>query len=121
MADGTTGGPYHHYCKGISDEMIQCLLFESTDANAPLVAVEYFVGKDLARKDCRYYHGIGISMIISRKSHLVACKFSTLHDEKRSKKSPRPHEKPMGYFSSLARGKESSRWDGQLPKSHRPY
>ncbi|HEX9135688.1 MAG TPA: DUF1264 domain-containing protein, partial [Nitrospirota bacterium] len=31
MADGTPGGPYHHYCKGISDKILQCLLFESTD------------------------------------------------------------------------------------------
>lgn len=50
MADGTTGGPYHHYCKGISDKILQCLLFESTDAKAPLVAIEYFIAKDLTRK-----------------------------------------------------------------------
>ncbi len=49
MADGTTGGPYHHYCKGISDKILQCLLFESTDPKAPLVAIEYFVSKDLTR------------------------------------------------------------------------
>lgn len=35
MEDGTPGGPYHHYCKGISDKILQCLLFESTAANAP--------------------------------------------------------------------------------------
>ena len=46
MADGTTGGPYHHYCKGISDKILQCLLFESTDPKAPLVGIEYFVAKD---------------------------------------------------------------------------
>lgn len=49
MEDGTPGGPYHHYCKGISAKILQCLLFESTAANAPLVAIEYFVAKDLAR------------------------------------------------------------------------
>lgn len=49
MSDGTPGGPFHHYCKGISDTIFQCLLFESTDPNAPLVAVEYFVAKELAR------------------------------------------------------------------------
>lgn len=48
--DGTLGGPYHHYCKGISDKILQCLIFESTDPKAPLVAVEYFVAKDLSRK-----------------------------------------------------------------------
>ncbi|MCS6302187.1 MAG: DUF1264 domain-containing protein [Nitrospira sp.] len=50
MPDGTVGGPFHHYCKGISDQILQCLLFESTDPKAKLVAVEYFVAKDLARK-----------------------------------------------------------------------
>jgi hypothetical protein len=50
MPDGTPGGPYHHYCKGISDKILQCLLFESTDPKAPLVAIEYFVSKDLTRK-----------------------------------------------------------------------
>jgi hypothetical protein len=50
MADGTPGGPFHHYCKGISDKILQCLLFESTDPKAPLVGVEYFIAKDLTRK-----------------------------------------------------------------------
>ncbi|MEJ2230141.1 MAG: DUF1264 domain-containing protein [Nitrospirales bacterium] len=50
MPDGTPGGPFHHYCKGISDKILQCLLFETTEANAPLVAIEYFVSKDLSRK-----------------------------------------------------------------------
>ena len=50
MPDGTPGGPFHHYCKGINDKILQCLLFETTDANAPLVAIEYFVAKDLSRK-----------------------------------------------------------------------
>ena len=40
MPDGIPGGPYHHYCKGISDQILQCLLFESTDPKAPLVAIE---------------------------------------------------------------------------------
>lgn len=50
MEDGTVGGPFHHYCKGITDKILQCLLFESTDHSAPLVAIEYFVAKDLSRK-----------------------------------------------------------------------
>ncbi|MDF0664613.1 MAG: DUF1264 domain-containing protein [Nitrospira sp.] len=50
MPDGTPGGPFHHYCKGISDKILQCLLFESTDPKAPLVGVEYFIAKDLTRK-----------------------------------------------------------------------
>jgi hypothetical protein len=51
MEDGTIGGPFHHYCKEIPDKKIfQCLLFETTDANAPLLAIEYFVAKDISRK-----------------------------------------------------------------------
>lgn len=50
MPNGEVGGPFHHYCKGISDKILQCLLFESTDPKAPLVAIEYFVAKDLSRK-----------------------------------------------------------------------
>jgi Protein of unknown function (DUF1264) len=61
MPDGTPGGPFHHYCKGISDKILQCLLFETTEPNAPLVAIEYFVAKDLARtlplmQWHRYFH-----------------------------------------------------------------
>ena len=62
MEDGTVGGPFHHYCKGISAQILQCLLFDSTDPNAKLVAVEYFVAKDLSRKEIplimwhRHYH-----------------------------------------------------------------
>jgi len=50
MPNGEVGGPFHHYCKGISDKILQCLLFESTDPKAPLVAIEYFVAKDLTSK-----------------------------------------------------------------------
>ena len=50
MPDGTPGGPFHHYCKGISDLILQCLLYETTDPKAPLVAIEYFVAKELSRK-----------------------------------------------------------------------
>lgn len=50
MADGTVGGPFHHYCKELPKKKIfQCLLFETTDPDAPLVAIEYFVAKDVAR------------------------------------------------------------------------
>jgi hypothetical protein len=50
MPDGTPGGPFHHFCKGISPQILQCLLFETTAPNAPLVAIEYFVAKELSRK-----------------------------------------------------------------------
>lgn len=50
MADGTVGEPFHHYCKGTSDEVLQCLLFESTAPNARLVAVKYFIAKTVSRQ-----------------------------------------------------------------------
>jgi len=34
MPNGEVGGPFHHYCKGISDKILQCLLFDSTDPKA---------------------------------------------------------------------------------------
>lgn len=50
MADGKIGGPFHHYCKELPEKKVfQCLLFETTDANAPLVAIEYFFAKEIAR------------------------------------------------------------------------
>jgi hypothetical protein len=51
MEDGTVGGPFHHYCKPIRGGLIlQCLLFTSTNPDANLVGVEYFVDKKLARQ-----------------------------------------------------------------------
>ena len=72
MADGTVGGPFHHYCKGISDEILQCLLFESTDPKAKLVAVEYFIAKGLARKEVplitwnRHFHDHAVEIATGR-------------------------------------------------------
>jgi len=43
-------GPYHHYCKVLApDPVIQCLIYESTDANARLSQVEFIVAKKLTR------------------------------------------------------------------------
>ena len=47
--DGTVHGPYHHYCKLIKPEIMQCMIFLSTDPNAELVEIEYFIDKKLAR------------------------------------------------------------------------
>lgn len=47
--DGTVHGPYHHYCKPIKPEVLQCMIFLSTDPNAELVEIEYFIDKKLAR------------------------------------------------------------------------
>ncbi|CAE6692384.1 DUF1264 domain-containing protein [Candidatus Nitrotoga fabula] len=49
VMDGEVIGPFHHYCKPINDDVIQCILFESTDPNARLTEIEYMVSKKLAR------------------------------------------------------------------------
>jgi hypothetical protein len=70
--DGTVHGPYHHYCKGISPEVLQCLLFESTDPNARLTDVEYFVSKSVSRAHVplkvwnKYYHDHEVEIATGR-------------------------------------------------------
>ena len=50
VVNGKVMGPYHHYCKVISPEpVIQCILFESVLADAPMTEVEYIVAKSLTR------------------------------------------------------------------------
>ncbi|MFQ5992149.1 MAG: DUF1264 domain-containing protein [Nitrospiraceae bacterium] len=72
MADGQVGGPFHHYCKPISAEVLQCLLFESTDPKAKLVAIEYFIAKELARKEVplikwhRFFHDHKVEIATGR-------------------------------------------------------
>ena len=34
VMDGEIIGPFHHYCKPINDDVIQCILFESAEPNA---------------------------------------------------------------------------------------
>lgn len=47
--DGTVHGPYHHYCKSIRPEIMQCMIFLSADPNAELIEIEYFIDKKLSR------------------------------------------------------------------------
>ncbi|PIQ95727.1 MAG: hypothetical protein COV67_13420 [Nitrospinae bacterium CG11_big_fil_rev_8_21_14_0_20_56_8] len=49
VMDGEIIGPFHHYCKPINADVIQCILFESTDENARMTEVEYMVSKKVAR------------------------------------------------------------------------
>jgi hypothetical protein len=50
MIQGQEMGPVHHYCKVISPEpIIQCLLYDSAQPNAPLTGVEYIVAKSVSR------------------------------------------------------------------------
>ncbi len=50
VMNGEVVGPFHHYCKPINADIIQCILFESTEPNARMTEVEYMVSKELARK-----------------------------------------------------------------------
>ena len=47
MMDGEIIGPFHHFCKPINKDIIQCVLFESDDPNARMTEVEYMVSKKL--------------------------------------------------------------------------
>ena len=50
LVDGHQMGPYHHYCKVIEGSpQIQCLIYSSTDANAPLEQVEWIYAKKMTR------------------------------------------------------------------------
>jgi hypothetical protein len=50
VVKGQVMGPFHHYCKIISPEpIIQCQIYNSTDANAPLTQIEYIVAKSITR------------------------------------------------------------------------
>ena len=50
VVKGKVMGPFHHYCKTISPEpIIQCQIYNSTDANAPLTQIEYIIAKSVTR------------------------------------------------------------------------
>jgi hypothetical protein len=49
--DGAVHGPYHHYCKPIKPEIMQCMIFLSTDPNAELIEIEYFIDQKLVRSN----------------------------------------------------------------------
>lgn len=62
LVEGKVMGPYHHYCKPVSDAVIECLIYESTEPNALLKQVEYFVAKTVSRPNTplatwnKFYH-----------------------------------------------------------------
>jgi hypothetical protein len=51
VVDGETMGPIHHFCKPIRPEpvVIQCILFDTMEPNAPMTEVEYIVAKSVTR------------------------------------------------------------------------
>jgi Protein of unknown function (DUF1264) len=50
VVNGKVIGPYHHYCKILSQEpVIECLIYESTDPGARLEQIEYIIAKSITR------------------------------------------------------------------------
>jgi hypothetical protein len=50
VVEGKVMGPFHHYCKVISPEpVIQCLIYDSTEPNAPMTEIEYIIAKSITR------------------------------------------------------------------------
>lgn len=47
VMNGKVMGPFHHYCKPVSDTVIECLVYDSADPKALLRQVEYFVAKSV--------------------------------------------------------------------------
>ena len=62
IVDGKEMGPFHHYCKPVSDTVIECLIYDSEDPNALLKQVEYFIAKSVTTPNVplktwnKYYH-----------------------------------------------------------------
>jgi len=72
MIDGKVMGPYHHYCKAVSTEVLECLIYESTEPNALLKQVEYFVAKSVTRPNVplatwnKFYHDHAVEIATGR-------------------------------------------------------
>ncbi len=49
VVEGKIMGPYHHYCKSISPELLECLIYESTEPNAMLSQIEWIWAKKITR------------------------------------------------------------------------
>jgi hypothetical protein len=70
--DGTVHGPYHHYCKAINPDIMQCMIFMTTAPNAELIEVEYFIAQKLVRKNVtleqwnKYYHDHKVEIATGR-------------------------------------------------------
>jgi Protein of unknown function (DUF1264) len=70
--DGKVMGPYHHYCKAVSSEVLECLIYESTEPNALLKQVEYFVAKGVSRSNVsldtwnKFYHDHAVEIATGR-------------------------------------------------------
>lgn len=72
VVEGKVMGPYHHYCKPISNEVFQCLIFDTDDPKALLVQIEYFIAKSVSRPNVplktwnKYYHDHAVEIASGR-------------------------------------------------------
>jgi hypothetical protein len=72
IVEGKVMGPYHHYCKGITPEVLECLIYDTDDPKALMVQVEYFVAKTVSRANVplktwnKYYHDHAIEIASGR-------------------------------------------------------
>jgi Protein of unknown function (DUF1264) len=70
--DGKVMGPYHHYCKAVSSDVLECLIYESMEPNALLKQVEYFVAKSVSRTNVplgtwnKFYHDHAVEIATGR-------------------------------------------------------
>lgn len=72
VVEGVVMGPYHHYCKAVSEEILECLIYESTDPKALMVQVEYMIAKSVTRPNVRldlwnkFYHDHALEIASGR-------------------------------------------------------
>lgn len=72
VVEGVVMGPYHHYCKAVSEEILECLIYESTDPKALMVQVEYMIAKTVTRPNVRldlrnkFYHDHALEIATGR-------------------------------------------------------
>jgi len=72
ILNGRIMGPFHHYCKPVSDTVIECLIYDNDEPNALLTQVEYFVAKSVTTPNVplatwnKYYHDHKIEIASGR-------------------------------------------------------
>jgi hypothetical protein len=111
--DGTVHGPYHHYCKPVSPEVIQCLLFESTDPNALLTDIEYFVAKSVTRAHLPLETWNKSITIMRLRSPLVVCRCWTCpkHRQRKLQRSRPRRMELSSIFGPKVPRRRTGRWD----------
>jgi hypothetical protein len=68
LIDGKEMGPFHHYCKPVSDTVLQCQIYDSDAPNATLTQVEYFIAKSVTTPNVplnvwnQFYHDHAIEI-----------------------------------------------------------